>query len=224
MRRRIAMPEWAGLTLNAVGYQSVWAAAVLGAGAGHALAGPAAAAVFIVSQWALSPVPRRDLLLVGASAALGMAVDSAQAAAGLFAFQAGIAPAWLCPPWLLAIWAAFGTTLNGCMRWLKGRPWLGVAVGAVGGPLAYWAGVRLGAITLQAPLPVVLAAWAAVWAAVLPVLAAIAARLGERGKDPAVDPSIASPSSDPKKGTAPASGGTPCTGRVRSIEEQPCQS
>lgn len=180
------LPDWAFLTVNAVGYQAVWAAAVLGAAAGYAAAGPLAAAAFIASQVAIAPNARRELALVGISAGIGLVVDSAQAAAGVFAFQAPLGPVWLCPPWLLAIWAAFGTTLNGCMRWLKGRPWLGAAVGAVGGPLAYWAGARLGAISLEVPLATAMVVLAGVWAAVLPLLAGAATWLERKSAMPAV--------------------------------------
>lgn len=182
---RSYFPDGWRLALNAVGYQAVWAAAVLGAAAGYAALGPLVALGFIASQLALSPVPRRDLTLVALSAALGLVLDSAQAAAGVFAFQTAVVPAWLSPPWLLSIWAAFGTTLNGCLRWLQGRPWLAAALGAAGGALAYWSGARLEAISLQWPPGAAMILLAVVWAAVTPLLAGVAAWLNaERTRVP----------------------------------------
>jgi hypothetical protein len=49
------------------------------------------------------------------------------------------------------MWIAFATTLNVSMRWLRGRPELALLFGAVGGPLAFYAGERLGAVTVHRP-------------------------------------------------------------------------
>ena len=55
------------------------------------------------------------------------------------------------PYWILAMWALFATTLNASLGWLHGRPALAGALGMLSGPLAYWAGARLGAIELVQP-------------------------------------------------------------------------
>ena len=51
------------------------------------------------------------------------------------------------PYWIVAMWALFATTVNLSLRWLKGRLWLALILGAIGGPLAYFAGYRFGAVT-----------------------------------------------------------------------------
>ena len=43
------------------------------------------------------------------------------------------------------MWMNFALTLNHAMAWLKGRPVVGLILGAIGGPLAYFAGAKLGA-------------------------------------------------------------------------------
>jgi hypothetical protein len=76
----------------------------------------------------------------------------------------------LCPPWLLAIWFLFGSTLNVSLSALKGHPVVAGILGALGGPLAYWAGQRLGAVEFGESLPVTLAILAVVWTIITPTL------------------------------------------------------
>jgi uncharacterized protein DUF2878 len=52
---------------------------------------------------------------------------------------------------MLSLWIAFATTLNHSLRWLMTRPVGAALAGALGGPLAYLAGARLGALTLVTP-------------------------------------------------------------------------
>jgi non-ribosomal peptide synthetase component F len=76
---------------------------------------------------------------------------------------------------MVALWAMFATTLNVSLRALRARPWLAAALGAAGGPLAYYAGARLGALQL-ADFHAGLAAIAVGWAWLTPLLLASARR------------------------------------------------
>ena len=68
------------------------------------------------------------------------------------------------------MWINFALTLNGSMRWLHGRYLLAAVLGAIGGPLAYVAGVKLGAAALLASSTLVYGALAVVWAGAVPLL------------------------------------------------------
>jgi len=46
---------------------------------------------------------------------------------------------------MVCLWLNFAATLNVSMAWLSGRYLLAAAFGAIGGPLAYYSGARLGA-------------------------------------------------------------------------------
>jgi hypothetical protein len=59
------------------------------------------------------------------------------------------------------------------MGWLKGRPWLASLLGALGGPLSYMAGEKLGGIRLENP-EMALLALALAWAVIMPAIAALA--------------------------------------------------
>lgn len=160
---------------NFLGFQCVWFVAVVGAAWGYGFAGPLAAALFLGLHLVRHGDPRAELRLIGFSAVVGFAVDSTLGLTGVLRFDHG-APAGLCPPWLLAIWATFAATLRGPLAWLRGRTALAAALGAVAGPLAYAAGERLGAVTIGPDPAVGLIVLAMVWAAVTPLLVALAWR------------------------------------------------
>ena len=46
---------------------------------------------------------------------------------------------------MIGLWMNFAATLNVSMAWLRGRYLLAAAFGAIGGPLAYYGGAKLGA-------------------------------------------------------------------------------
>jgi hypothetical protein len=98
------------------------------------------------------------------------------ASASLATTSAGAA---LPPPWMIALWANFATTLNLSLAGLQTRPWLAALLGLVGGPLAYWGGAGLGAMTFVAPLPALIALGLG-WALLTPLLLALAATLTRR--------------------------------------------
>ena len=81
----------------------------------------------------------------------------------------------IAPPWILALWALFASTLNVSLRWLRGRIVVAVVLGAVAGPLSYWAGVRMGAVEFTQPV-VALVALAVGWAVFTPLLMVLSAR------------------------------------------------
>lgn len=135
---------------NFVAYQCAWFAVILGAAHGMAQEGVAVAVLVAAVHLALRP-ERVELQLIGAAVLAGLVVDSALVVSGRVQFAAAW-PQGLAPLWMLSLWAAFATTLNHSMRWLMARPAVAALAGAMGGPLAYLAGAKLGALTLVAPL------------------------------------------------------------------------
>ncbi len=170
------MPIEPRLLVNFAAFQAGWFACVLGAANGWPLSGALAAAAAVALHLFLSRRPRRELVLIAAAMAIGAAWDSAVIATGLLAYPAGQAAPELAPWWIVAMWALFGTTLNGSLAWLRRRPLLAALAGAIGAPLAFLAGARLGAVQLVEPLAA-LALQAAGWALLLPLLGSLAAQL-----------------------------------------------
>jgi hypothetical protein len=83
------------------------------------------------------------------------------------------------------MWMLFATTLNVSLRWLRRFPLAAIALGAIGGPLAYWGGARLGAMEFTAPVAAT-AALAIGWGALTPFLVWLARRFD--GCSPASSP------------------------------------
>lgn len=105
--------------------------------------------------------------------ALGMATDSLLQLAGVVHF-AGASWAGLSPFWLWALWGVFGLTLNSSLAFLQTQArWVAGVLGAIWGPLTYYAGANLGAATLDVTATHS-AAMALVWALVLPALVQVA--------------------------------------------------
>lgn len=194
--------RWHGLgrgVANFVQLQVGWFACVLGAAAGLYWLGPAVVAVLVILCLRFSLDRRRDAELVLGLGLLGTVIDSTLSALGLLTF-AGSFVAWLCPPWITALWFHFGTQRETLLRLAAERPGLVALVGAVGGPLAYRAGVELGAASFHATNP--WQSWLAlalVWGTILP----LAGRWAWRSTPP----------SNPEK--------TPATGSGRAMKKTP---
>ena len=166
---------------------------MLGAARGFELAGPAVVAAFLAVQtWGLPAAERRrawrGILLLGVA---GTALDSLQGALGILDFR-GAPGAWLAPLWITALWCHFATALP-ALAPLRSRPFAAALLGAVGGPLAYAGGVRLGAAGFHPEPWVSLLALAAVWAVIFPWMlrVLVAAPDDEPAAEPVASPSVA---------------------------------
>ena len=170
-----------GKLANAAGYQMVWFASIIGAARGFAFAGPIVALGFIASVLAFSGSRQADLRMLPLALAIGLLTDSAWIALGLLHFASPWPLAWLAPAWMLCLWMAFALTLNHSLSALKGHPLLNVVLGAVGGPLAYWAAAHgFGAVHFDAPLAVALSGIGIGWATCFPLL--VRAAEGKHGQ------------------------------------------
>ena len=76
---------------------------------------------------------------------------------------------------MVALWMLFATTLNLSLAWLKRHLFVAVLFGAIGGPLAYLGGEKLGALNFESPTAGLIAL-AIGWALLTPLLAMIAQR------------------------------------------------
>jgi hypothetical protein len=162
--------------VNALVFQAGWLGCVLGAARGMPTAGTVAAMAVVLVHLLLSSRPLRAALVVAVAAAIGMAFENALAATGWVSYDIAAPAVGLAPIWMVSLWAAFATTLSVSMAWLQGRPLAALAFGAIGGPLSYGAGARLGALRLEDPLAA-LTAIAFGWAVATPLLMMLARRV-----------------------------------------------
>lgn len=168
--------------INQIGVNGVWFACILGAANGHGWFGSVCAAVWI--GWTLYRHAnwRRELGVVLFAGALGVVADL------VLIPCAGLAyidhpPGVPGPLWIIALWMAFGTSLNVSFAWLHGRIWLAAPLGGISGPLAYIAGRKLGAVEFGPPDAEPLLWLASVWGMALPLLVLVAARAHPGGPD-----------------------------------------
>jgi hypothetical protein len=161
------MVQWKRL-LNFVCFQVGWFACALGAAHGRPVLGPLVVGVLLILQLPLVPAPGKQVRFVLAATLLGWLIDSGLACGGIFTFPSGGMLLGLCPLWMAALWANFAGTLHLCLDWLRRRYWLAAALGACGGPIAYYGGQRFGALQLGGDAALSLLLIAVEWALVTP--------------------------------------------------------
>ncbi len=165
--------------INLVLYQAGWFACVLGAARGHPWIGGAAALSLVAVHALLARERARELRLLVAASLIGAVLDSLQVLLGTLRFETGQPVPWLMPPWILVMWAQFATLLRFSLGWLLGRAGLAALLGAAGGPVAFLAGERLGAVRLHPETWPSLLSLAAAWAIAMALLTRLAGT--ERG-------------------------------------------
>lgn len=164
------MPKPA-LVVNFMLFQIGWVVSVVGASRGNPAAGVIYAAAWaLLHHWHIPGYRFHELLLVLAAAGLGFIVDSLLVVGGYIAFPAHASLGSPSTVWMVSLWAMFAMTLRHSLGWLRGRHLVAALLGAVFGPLAYWAGSRIGAIHIHdGAVPAIAAAWAASMAGLLAI-------------------------------------------------------
>jgi hypothetical protein len=164
------------IVANVLLYQIGWFAAVLGAARGWPWLGVAVLAAVVAVHLVRARTPARELALLTLAFAIGAVFETLMVQAGLMRFDGGALLAGTAPVWMVALWASFATTLNVSLRALHGRLIAASLLGAVGAPLAYYSGQKLGAVQMV-NAGATLAVVAAGWAVLTPLLFLAARRL-----------------------------------------------
>ena len=165
------MPMFANFLVFQIG----WFACVLGGANGLPWVGTGIALVIVAWHLTRAARPNQELLLVLSAAAIGALFDTLLVWLGWFTYSSGTLIAGTAPHWMVALWMLFATTLNLSLSWLKRRLFVAVLFGAIGGPLAYLGGEKLGALNFESPTAGLIAL-AIGWALITPLLAMIAQR------------------------------------------------
>jgi hypothetical protein len=181
---RPAQDESMTILANFVAFQLGWFACVIGGA--HSLPWLGTAVALLIAVWhvARAASPRDELRLLLICAGIGAAFESALVASGWVGYPSGTLIRGTAPHWLVAMWLIFATTLNVSMRWLRHRPFTAAAMGAIGGPLTYWSGERLGGMVFVEPVAATVA-MAVGWALLMPGLCRLAQRFDGYAPAPA---------------------------------------
>jgi hypothetical protein len=169
-------PSRARLLANFAVFEAAWFACILGVAHGRPLWGTAAVGAAIAWHVSISARPATELALAAALGAIGLVAESMVVAQGHVAYPAGQPVAWLAPYWMVALWSEFAIALNVTLRWLKRKPALAAALGAVFGPLSFLGGVRLGGARFVDETAA-LVTLACLWAVLMPLVMALSGRL-----------------------------------------------
>lgn len=132
--------------VNFILFQLGWLVCVLSAARGLPMLGVVLACLIVAFHVWRAALPMSEIKLIAIALLIGAIWDSVLVWQGLLIYQSGMLVPFLAPYWIIVMWALFATTLNVSLRWLKGRLFVAVLFGGIGGPLAYYAGQRLGAV------------------------------------------------------------------------------
>ncbi len=173
------------LLINFAAFQIGWLSSVIGGAQQMPWLGPLAAVVALSIHFKAARRPLEEFMLVLTCALMGAAFDSFLVISGWVSYYSGQFSSVLAPYWIVTMWMLFATTLNVSMRWLRGRPVLAAAFGAIGGPMAYFAGQKLGGIELVNPLAAVIALGVG-WAVMMPILMRLSETFDGMSAEPAL--------------------------------------
>ena len=157
---------------NLVAFQVGWFSCVLGAANDFPLLGPIVVLLVVAAHLLMAARPGPETLLIVVAGSLGVVFDSALVRSEWLTYANGTIMAGFAPYWIVAMWLSFATTLNVALRWLRGRALIALMFGAIGGPLSYLAGARLGALEFV-DQGAALTALGVGWALVIPLLIAL---------------------------------------------------
>lgn len=156
------------LITNFLFFQLAWFSCVLGAAYGMPWLGVAITAATL--GWHLSKAPKvkPEVLLLLLTLIIGAGFDQLMLICQWVVYQHHGWSNALVPIWILALWAAFASTLNVSLSWLKERYFIAMLFGAAGGPIAYLGAEKIGAVNLNGNIAYI--ALSIGWAVITPLL------------------------------------------------------
>ena len=171
--------------INFVFFQIAWFACVVGASKQMPWLGVIVTVVIVTWHLSQAKSAKPEIILLLIALAIGAVFDQLMLSTNLITYQShgwgnGPISVNIVPAWILALWAGFVTALNVSLRWmrnnqLRGRLIIAILFGAIGGPLAYMAAEKLGAVTLN-NMPQSYIALGVGWAIITPLLIKLAER------------------------------------------------
>lgn len=170
---RKAMTMQRNIIINFILFQITWFACVLGAA--QQLPWLGVLLVLAAVAWHLHIATEKlvELKLLLCALLIGGLFDQMMLNSHLISYESHGWSGNIVPVWILALWLGFTTTLNVSLRWIRGKWFVAVIFGLVGGPLAYMGAVKLGAVTLN-QMPQTYLALAIGWSLLTPLLVKLA--------------------------------------------------
>jgi len=131
--------------VNALLFQACWFSAVM-----HSWELALAPLLCLLGHSIWKERGQHDYLRLAVLVAFGFVFDTFMFRLGIFASPSlEVTSVFGMPLWLIAMWCAFSLTLSSSLSWHNRFPRVFIAVTALAGPLSYWGGMRLGALTIE---------------------------------------------------------------------------
>ena len=133
--------------INFVIFQACWFACVWGAANNLGWLGPALVPLAVPLQvYLLTDNHKAETIFVFICGITGILLETIFILGGVY--NPSGQELSICPPWMAALWFHFAMVISISLSWLRGKHLLAAVLAGLLGPLAYWGGVKLGAITV----------------------------------------------------------------------------
>ena len=163
--------------INFVLFQAAWFVCVLGAAYDRTYFALLIASIILLFHFAIIKKRLLELKLILIAGIIGLFFDGALLNFDLIIYNDPGLPYPFTPIWIVMLWMIFAMTLNHSLAWLSQKIYISIFFGAIGGPLAYVAGEKLGAITLLSNDSIITLSIG--WALITPILIIIANKLNK---------------------------------------------
>lgn len=166
--------------INLVIFQLAWFACILGAGNGLPWLGIVVVGLSAIGHLVYVRFDRSWMVLLPAAFGLGWLFDWIVLRSGAMGYPDHARLLTAVPVWMPFMWVNFATTLYLSMSWMKRRYFIAAVFGFLGGPGAYYTGMKLGAVLLGEDLVRSLMIIGVEWVIATPLLLVIAEVLSNR--------------------------------------------
>lgn len=163
--------------INFITFQACWFACVVGAANNLGWLGPLLVLITVPLQiHLLTKNHRAEILFVIICGISGSLLETLMIVANVYT---PVDRGWgqICPPWMTALWFNFALLVSISLAWLKGKYAAATILGGLAGPVAYWGGEKLGALSVAATFSRGYVILAVMWAQALPLLVYLHYRL-----------------------------------------------
>lgn len=162
---------------NFIAFQLAWFACILGAGNGYPWLGVIAVTVSVLIHITLIQRRTSFAALLFSAFLIGFLFDSVMMLLGVLRFPDHAMLITPVPLWMLMMWVNLAVTIPFSLSWMKKRYAMAAAFGLIGGPGAYYTGMKLGAVQLGSDMLRSLLLVGLEWAIAMPLLMLVAAKL-----------------------------------------------
>ena len=152
--------------INFILFQSIWFILILAA-AHESFYGLVIGFLLILVQYWHGKLMVPDFKLILASVIVGFAHDTSLNYFKFIQYNIDF-NTYYSPFWIIGLWISFALTINHSLAWLGNKKLLQMIFGLIGGPLAYIAGEKLGAINMINTMTLYVLALS--WACITPLI------------------------------------------------------